>query len=120
MPEFNIENRILRDRHINSLFFSSLWKLVARRLGRRNSVVEFFADDAWALFEDWQAAKDPLLEKELSRYFASLAVEFDAQCRDRFSRDLRREKAYVDQRVMEITSLLPTLDGAAITTPSRS
>jgi len=114
VPQFNIENRTLADRHINSFLFASLWRTVSSRLGRVRKIEDFFSSSVFTLVPEWQSTSMEALEAEYGLYNAQLpqmAAELKTRVSDFLVR-LEAQRLKVDDRISELKLLISTLNGS--------
>ncbi len=112
VPSFNVDNALLRERHINSLLLGSLWQYVSRTLGKRNTVEDFLlALDVQELVNEWVTAVQPILDRECERY---LGQNNRVGVRERFALALSKEREYVNLRLDELRGLLEVLSAPAL------
>lgn len=116
IPNFHLANRLLGERHINSLLFSSLWRFVSNRHGECRNVEQFlFPADVQETIGHWASQSDPILDGELQRYASELGDAFDqASLKSSFCADLSAHEAFARSRVAELHALLPALSGPAL------
>ena len=118
VPQFNLSNRELSARHINSLFLSSLWRFIGNRLGPRNSVEEFLlAQDAQDAAAEWAVQEDPILIAEVGRYSRAINAPLDArELKSRFLKMLKEERGLVQDRLSVLMNMATSssLSGAAL------
>jgi hypothetical protein len=115
VPFFNIENRTLGERHINSFFFAALWRSAAARFGPLRRVDEFFTDSVFATIDEWSETAKTSLAQEFAKYTAdvgSAALSLPAEL-DRFTAAMQSERAYVDARTRDLGEVIKTLSGSA-------
>jgi hypothetical protein len=115
VPYFNIENRTLGERHVNSFFFASLWRAAAARFGPLRRVDEFFTDSVFATIDDWSDWAKTSLSTEFAMYVADVrgaALDLSAELH-RFIAAMRGEKAFIESRAQDLRDVITTLVGSA-------
>ncbi len=115
VPYFNIENRTLGARHVNSFFFASLWRAAVARLGPLRRVDEFFTDSVFATMVEWAQMARVSLGSEFNLYKADTGgavLDLFTEL-ERFEVLMRSEKAYIESREQALRGLIMTLMGSA-------